>query len=350
MAFEDKMIVKFGFNPLDPKRIKEATSLYLKILQTENFAQIKRNIKNGYDRVHAAMVSYVSDLQQNIKDDANQSVLLTQGVDIYIGSDSNVEINPSARFNFRGLSEDNVETISQEHLVNCNELQESPLFLALTNNNIAIAEKILRRYQQKLQHISTVTKEFSFCFDIDHSNAFGETALFVAAARGHHQAVKLLLQLDASANKCRRDGLTPLHVAIAENQFEVAAILIQHLINKSASTRLMDDKGRTPIWFAVQKGCLSLVKTLWSDDDRKYTDKNGDNLLVIAAEFGQVELVKFFRDNQMSIDQTDDAGYTLVMQALKNQQITRAKILIQQGASVVKMGSDGATALKLAKN
>jgi ankyrin repeat protein len=47
--------------------------------------------------------------------------------------------------------------------------------------------------------------------DIDWRDSIGETALFGAAAWGHVDAVKLLLELGAEPNLQEATGYTPLH-------------------------------------------------------------------------------------------------------------------------------------------
>ena len=50
--------------------------------------------------------------------------------------------------------------------------------------------------------------------DIDFPNRFGETALFSAILRANIEAIDILLQEGADANKPQRDGETPLHYAV----------------------------------------------------------------------------------------------------------------------------------------
>lgn len=52
-------------------------------------------------------------------------------------------------------------------------------------------------------------------------NDRGQTALHMAAARGDVDQLKLILSHGADANKCDRDGVTPLRYAIRAGHLDV---------------------------------------------------------------------------------------------------------------------------------
>jgi ankyrin repeat protein len=84
------------------------------------------------------------------------------------------------------------------------------------------------------------------------------TALHFAAADGHVEAVKILLQLSADIEAKTAEGMTPLHVAVVCGQAEVLETLVQ----LSANIEAMAENGSTPLHVAAFSGRAEAVQTL----------------------------------------------------------------------------------------
>ena len=93
---------------------------------------------------------------------------------------------------------------------------------------------------------------------VDAQNGPGESALMLAAIKGHTDIVKTLLARDAEVNKT---GWTPLHYAASGVQSQqttiVALLLEQHAYIDAASPN-----GSTPLMMAAQYGTREVVKLL----------------------------------------------------------------------------------------
>ena len=130
-------------------------------------------------------------------------------------------------------------------------------------------------------------------------------ALHVAAAKGHHEIVQLLINSSRPAfdiNSSRRDiGATALFLAAEGNKDDVVAVLIQNMadLNKAAFG------GGTPLYIASQKGHLEVVRLLLgARADMHQALPNGSTPLFIARDQNHVDVVRLLRR------QNDHAGDT----------------------------------------
>jgi ankyrin repeat protein len=74
-----------------------------------------------------------------------------------------------------------------------------------------------------------------------------KTSLLYAAREGHLDTVQLLLSSGANIEQADADGVTPLIMAILNNQIPVGRLLIE----KGANVNASDWYGETPLWAAV---------------------------------------------------------------------------------------------------
>ncbi|MCZ2406965.1 MAG: ankyrin repeat domain-containing protein [Burkholderiales bacterium] len=93
---------------------------------------------------------------------------------------------------------------------------------------------------------------------VEARNAQGESALMMAALRGHVQAVRALIARDADVNK---PGWTPLHYAATgttPQQTEIIALLLEHHAYIDAAS----PNGTTPLMMAVHYGTREAAELL----------------------------------------------------------------------------------------
>jgi ankyrin repeat protein len=97
----------------------------------------------------------------------------------------------------------------------------------------------------------------------------GRTALWLAARNGNDRIVDMLVDDDdddaaADINMGDLDGVTPLHVAAAYGHFEAVKVLLQH----GADLNVVDKDGHKPIDMAEHKGEERLVDLLLTEEQR----------------------------------------------------------------------------------
>ena len=87
----------------------------------------------------------------------------------------------------------------------------------------------------------------------------GDTALHIAAARGHCETARLLVQLGASVHACNQGGRTPLHLAAEGGHTAIALMLIKEA---GADVDARDYMGYTCLHGAASKGRIETMRVL----------------------------------------------------------------------------------------
>ena len=82
-----------------------------------------------------------------------------------------------------------------------------------------------------------------------------DTALTIAADKGHHAFVALLLEYGAQINARNKKGCTALWLACCGGHFETTRVLVEH----KADTELQDNRKLTPLMIAFRKGHFKVI-------------------------------------------------------------------------------------------
>ncbi|CAN0044335.1 unnamed protein product [Chrysoparadoxa australica] len=117
--------------------------------------------------------------------------------------------------------------------------------------------------------------------------AIGQTALYIAMARGHTSMLKVLLQGTVTKDLPSRDGVTPLMLAASLGHLDGARALISAGANLEAQE--MTD-GASPLHIACTVGNAAMTKLLLLDDaDVNPTAKLGTTPLMMAVKYGNAD-------------------------------------------------------------
>jgi ankyrin repeat protein len=197
----------------------------------------------------------------------------------------------------------------------------------------------------------------------------GETPLHVAAAAGQEEMAKLLVEKGAEVSAKDNAGDTPLHVAAAAGQEEMAKLLVE----KGADVSAKDNVGGTPLYLArnhvdfaellckhlascrqisdaADKGELELAEGLLKADPNLVfgRDDRGRTPLHHAACGGHRDLVEQILAKAAEVNATDSDGATPLHLAAAGGHEDVARLLIAHGGDAIARSGDGSTPSALA--
>jgi hypothetical protein len=117
-------------------------------------------------------------------------------------------------------------------------------------------------------------------YDVNRLDISGQTALMVAAFRGHVETVKLLLDRGADVNVRDRSGATALMYAAflagKDNPRQKCPEIIDLLVNQGADVNAVDKRGTTPLMFAAAHRETELARRMIQHGaDTKAKNANG---------------------------------------------------------------------------
>jgi ankyrin repeat protein len=144
---------------------------------------------------------------------------------------------------------------------------ETPLLIAVKNQNLEIAETLIRAGA-----------------DIDFPDKHGAAPLHYASLNGYLDIVDLLLYYDASIDEKSDTGTTPLLASIWAGNQDVSDLLIQN----GADPNGKDNDGYSPFLMAAYYGDTIVMKILALKGADIYArNKAGHNALILTILSGQ---------------------------------------------------------------
>jgi ankyrin repeat protein len=190
---------------------------------------------------------------------------------------------------------------------------------------------------------------------INPIDTIGMSPLHFAAAGGHGEIAKILIAKGAIVNAQTRDytrrtalatvsgsmyseryvssrkiieGRTPLHLAAANGQKEMAELLIA----SGAKVDIRDNNGNTILHFAATYNHRNVAEVLVSKGAGiNVRGGNGATPLHVAAARGNKEVAEFLVSKGAEINAKNESGFTALSVAIKNKHNDVADYLRKQG-------------------
>ncbi len=129
--------------------------------------------------------------------------------------------------------------------------------------------------------------------NINHQNAYGNSALHIAASEGSLRCLALLLESNANVTLVNNKLSTPLHFACYNDK--IPLFVIKSLIEKGANIEAADHRGLTPLLVACVSGRDDIIAYLLSQGcDSNVVDVDGRSMKKILEFNGHYALKNRF--------------------------------------------------------
>ncbi len=185
---------------------------------------------------------------------------------------------------------------------------------------------------------------------LNHADKSGNTALMTAARQGQENIVQALVESGADVNytvPASEGAATPLQAALDTVDFKDEQMrVIQYLLQKGADVKGRNKAGQFPLLFAVEHGNTEIVKVLIEHGaDVNDADLKGGFALRTAACNGYPRLVTLLAEHGANMKMALPDGQTPLMCAVKAGHADTVKALLEKGAPVNAKTSGGSAAL-----
>ena len=146
----------------------------------------------------------------------------------------------------------------------------------------------------KLDEVKKLIREGA---DVNKKNEFGYTPLHMALAGENKEMAELLLNNGADPRIQDKNGSTALHYAYERNMTDIA----KKIIDMFPETLSIEDKyGNQPLWTAVMNAKIpeeDIKYLLKKGADRNHKNKTGSSPLDLAKSYNIDEFTKLFIEN-----------------------------------------------------
>lgn len=237
------------------------------------------------------------------------------------------------------------------------ETGNSPLFNAAYNYNLQLVDTLKERgaifnktnLNECLHractdgHLRFVQRFLEEGAEINAQNSLGETPLLISLKEGDVELTNFLLQNGADFTIKTNSRDSCLHYSAAKGN----TCFVEYFLKRGVEIDCLNIQEKTPLFVALEGDVGHIVLLL--------LDKGADVFKVTQQSFlhkiighDLFHLLDTFLDKGLDIDRKDRYGFTPLMQAIDDQKIAVAWILLERGADVNAVNNSGSTSLHFA--
>lgn len=178
----------------------------------------------------------------------------------------------------------------------------------------------------------------------------GSYELFLSVGHGHISIVSLLLERTTVTARSTFDGTSPLVQAAKHGKDDIVRLL---LTKYGARVNVRDWRGRSPLWWAADRGYPCVVQALTTSRTLKFNQEDFDlseNALCRASSRGHGDIVlQLLQSGMVDPNSKTTSGKSPLVVAVKFERESIVKLFIHSGLVNVNItDSSGKTALEWA--
>ena len=177
----------------------------------------------------------------------------------------------------------------------CDFIDDEKFYLVRKIQNYVFMKNFLKQWQKVLRNTPTETIKTIFVTVkqfVEH-DLYGYTLqwspLHIAAAQGHLELCKYIIEKTNNPNPKIRCGLSAFHMAASSGFQEICELISDNLEDKNPA----DKKGMTPFHSATENGHFDVCKLIIQNIDNKNPAAlDGRTPLHLATDHGHLEIVR----------------------------------------------------------
>lgn len=198
-------------------------------------------------------------------------------------------------------------------------------------------------------YIDTVKVLLTNGADVNSSDNDGWTSLMYAANNGDIELAKVLIENKANVNAVSYEEKTPILYAMNSPIESSRNDMIKLLIENKANINIEDSNGLSPLTIAVMNNDVELTKLLIANKaNLSIVTKDGESLIEYAINNDNVDLLQVLVEAGADINYAGISSYTPLMIAAKSGAENITRILLTQKADLNAVDKYGDTALHIA--
>ena len=202
-----------------------------------------------------------------------------------------------------------------------NETKDTPLLLAIKFlNSLPSSDKEEEsedNEKESLCKVEIVRFLIAQGCKVDYTNKANESPITLAVKLRNVELVEeLVKRAELDVNTRGHKGKAPLHMVAANDDHEIALILLRH----GADVHLKDTSGSTPLHIACYQGSSSIVKLIFRERPQskdvllKQADRAGNTPLMIAKKSpnSNTAIINLLISHDVDLQHTNETDETLL--------------------------------------
>lgn len=215
----------------------------------------------------------------------------------------------------------------------------TPLFIAIKNTFENVITELKSGEDNEKKYFIVADFLSSQGADIDCQDINGESPLLYATRFWSFASMTYLIGKGADVNIANEKGMTPIIVAVNDNNLEKVKLLVDC---GTVDVNKKESLGRPPLWFSTKHTDMACAKLL-IDHGADINDRlsSGSTLLMDVIQRGHFDFADLLMEKGAGVNGVNKEGETALIIAAGKNNLTIIENLINRGADITAQDIDG---------